>query len=164
MQLERGIGGFEPRGNRDRTMWIEWPRRRRRRLITASTALAVAVAGAFGAAAFFGHDEPRVARITPQPPGLHKNGVIAFVKTVGPRQEIYTVNPDGTSFRNIESTLRPGTSRLWSPDGTQVAFLHKSRTRSVTGTIEFRRDLYVMNTDGTGAAAAQSGCATGRDR
>jgi hypothetical protein len=156
LPLERGIGGFEPRGNLDRTMWIEWPRRRRRRLITAGAALAVAVAGAFGAAAFFGHAKPHVGRITPQPPGLHKNGVIAFVKTVGPRQEIHTVNPDGTGLRNIESTLRPGTSRLWSPDGTQVALLHKSRTRSATEKIEFRRDLYVMNADGMGARRIRS--------
>jgi hypothetical protein len=62
LPLERGIGGFEPRGNLDRTMRIEWPRMRRRQLITAGTALAVAVAGAFGAAAFFGHATPYVGR------------------------------------------------------------------------------------------------------
>jgi Tol biopolymer transport system component len=55
---------------------------------------------------------------------------------------IYTVHADGTHLRRLTTHFDDRTP-VWSPDGTMIAFVSYPR-------IEGRRELYVMNADGTG--------------
>jgi len=72
-------------------------------------------------------------------PGL--NGRVAYVvPTPGPnvKNEIVTVNPDGTGAKNLTSGAGNDSMPAWSPDGSKLAFLSD---RAGWG-------LYVMDADG----------------
>lgn len=64
---------------------------------------------------------------------------IAYVGTAGERRDLYTISGDGTDARNITAGIG-GENRwpVWSPDGTQLAFLHDN-------------EVWTINADGTGA-------------
>jgi hypothetical protein len=82
---------------------------------------------------------------------LPQNGKIAFSGRDG---NIYTVEPDGSSLRQVTSNLKPspdGTTYppqqpAWSPDGTKIAYSHVRQLTSETQIL----DVYVMNADGSG--------------
>ncbi len=84
------------------------------------------------------------------------NGQIAYVargaSTIpfGPteQQDIWVMNPDGTGAVNLTDTTDIDEfSPVWSPDGSRIAFISDS----------FTRTLSVMNADGSGKTAIVSG-------
>ena len=67
----------------------------------------------------------------------------------GGEQNIYTIHPDGTGFKQLTAHLssdpqaRQGTNHAWwSPDGSKIVFSHNPGMNGVA-------DLFVMNRDGT---------------
>ena len=68
------------------------------------------------------------------------NGRIAFVTDRDGVPEIYTSNPDGSNPVNLTNTRIAEADPAYSPDGTRIAFSRSG-------------DIWVMNADGTGAAA-----------
>ena len=71
------------------------------------------------------------------PGTLAGDGQIAYAK----HGDIYTINPDGTGKTAL---VTDGTNYgpAWSPDGTQIAYVHADDT-NIT-------DLWIMNADGSG--------------
>ncbi len=72
---------------------------------------------------------------------------IAFTSDRDGDQEIYTMNADGTNFRQLTDNDHGGLSPAWSPDGALIAF-HSDwrRPRSVNWD---GPDIFLMNADGT---------------
>jgi Tol biopolymer transport system component len=62
--------------------------------------------------------------------------------------DIFLVNPDGTGLRRLTNNPALDTSPVWSPDGTEIAFV----STRVGGT----KGIYVMNADGSGVLALTS--------
>jgi dipeptidyl aminopeptidase/acylaminoacyl peptidase len=67
----------------------------------------------------------------------------------GGEQNIFTIHPDGTGLTQLTAHLsseadgKQGTFHpSWSPDGSQIVFIHNPGTNGVG-------DLWVMNADGT---------------
>ena len=61
--------------------------------------------------------------------------------SIGFRNDIYTMDADGTNVVNLTKTRRDDSQPDWSPDGTRIAFASE---------IKGNTDIYVMNADGTG--------------
>ena len=61
--------------------------------------------------------------------------------SIGFRNDIYTMDADGTNVVNLTKTRRDDSQTDWSPDGTRIAFASE---------IKGNTDIYVMNADGTG--------------
>jgi Tol biopolymer transport system component len=68
------------------------------------------------------------------------NGKIAFVSSRDGNNEIYTVNPDGTSQTRLTNNAASDTAPAWSPDGKKIAF---------TSDRDGNNEICVMNADGT---------------
>lgn len=68
------------------------------------------------------------------------NGKIAFVRIVGPNNQIFTMNADGSNQTDLSNTAQDDLMPTWSPDGSKLAFLS---TRGNNG------DIYTMNSDGS---------------
>jgi TolB protein len=72
---------------------------------------------------------------------------IAFVRTAGPSDEIWLMDPDGSS--QLRLTVPPHNAEIfgrdsmpeWSPSGNELAFVRRYRGRT---------DIYVTRVDGTG--------------
>jgi TolB protein len=114
----------------------------RRRVAVA--ALAIAVAGGLGVWwAVRRGQNGEMGRQVPIAPKA--NGMIAFLAGSQPggafgSSSIYVMRPDGTEIRQLTSEWRDR-SPVWSPDGTQIAFIRPGE--------EFPpNDLYVMDADG----------------
>jgi len=60
--------------------------------------------------------------------------------------EIWVINADGSGRTQVTNNSFPDTQPAWSPDGSKIAFV-SSRTGDTN------RNVYVMNSDGSGAAA-----------
>jgi len=60
--------------------------------------------------------------------------------------EIWVINADGSGRRQITNNSIPDAQPAWSPDGSKIAFV-SSRTG------DSNRNIYVMNSDGSGTAA-----------
>ncbi len=93
---------------------------------------------------------------TPAQAATAPNGRIAYVaqgpSTIpfGPteQQDIWVMNPDGTGAVNLTNTSDVDEfSPVWSPDGSRIAFISNS----------FTRTLSVMNADGSGRTEIISG-------
>lgn len=65
---------------------------------------------------------------------------IAFMSNVEGDLEIYTVNGDGTGFRQLTKNSWADAYPSWSPDGTRIAF---------TSNRDGDFDIWVMNADGS---------------
>ena len=50
------------------------------------------------------------------------NGKIAFTKTLGPNEEIFVMQPDGSGLVNLTQNPADDTDPTWSPDGQKIAF------------------------------------------
>jgi Tol biopolymer transport system component len=78
-----------------------------------------------------------------------QNGLIAFARREASgdlhRRPLYTMNPDGTSIRQLTypDWGFADLASSWSPDGTKVAFERDDNTQN-------NADVYVINADGTG--------------
>ena len=69
------------------------------------------------------------------------NGLIAFVRGVNGKAQIFVMRSDGGGVARISDGTASDNDPAWSPDGTRIAF-ESSRTGD--------GDIYVMNTNGTG--------------
>ena len=119
------------RGRPDAFERLARTRRRRqqmRRVEAGVVALAVATVGVWGVSRLFATTERvAVAGRRPAPP-LPDRRIVFF--------GVRSVNPDGTGL----TTLRPGKTPSWSPDGTQIVY---ARGRDGTG------GLAIMDPDGS---------------
>ncbi len=68
---------------------------------------------------------------------------IAFQRSAGGAVQIFTVNPDGTSLKQLTSDTNHSTEPVWSRDHKRIAFMRQS-------------EIFVMNADGTGLAQLTS--------
>jgi uncharacterized delta-60 repeat protein len=68
------------------------------------------------------------------------NGRIAFTRTTGTQNGVFTMDPDGSDQINL-TPVGGGASPSWSPDGNKIAYI---------STIASNFEIFVMNSDGTG--------------
>ena len=105
-----------------------------------------------------GSGQRRLARNGRAPAWSPDGRTIAFFSD----SEIYLMNADGSEHRPLTRPLTPGKRSLaWSPDGRKLAFLNDDDR-------QFRFNLYVVGSDGSGLrnltsklAAARSGFGAG---
>lgn len=71
------------------------------------------------------------------------NGRIAFASNRDGDGEIFVMNSDGTQPLQLTANSVDDASPVWSPDGSRVAYVH--RTSGAGGSY----DIYVMNANGT---------------
>ncbi|HWQ84610.1 MAG TPA: hypothetical protein VN363_08595, partial [Anaerolineales bacterium] len=73
------------------------------------------------------------------------NGLIAVSSgssVQGGQLDIFTLQADGSGLTNLTKIPAADTYPVWSPDGSQIAFLSDRRSAGIY-------DIYVMNADGT---------------
>jgi TolB protein len=72
---------------------------------------------------------------------------LAFSSDRDGTTEIFVADPDGGNLRRLTSRVFGGSSHrpVWSPDGRSIAFV-------VSGAVESRSGIYVMNADGSAPA------------
>jgi Tol biopolymer transport system component len=88
-------------------------------------------------------------------PGI--NGRIAFETYRDGNYEIYAMQSDGSNPTNL--TNRPSSTDfhpVWSPDGTQIAFVSDRDG-------QFNTEIYVMNADGSNQTRLTNNEAADRD-
>jgi hypothetical protein len=73
------------------------------------------------------------------------NGKIAYESAVTGNDEIFVMNPDGSTQTNVSNSSDPDRDPAWSPNGAKIAF---SRTGAVSP--EAHANVWVMNADGSG--------------
>lgn len=71
-----------------------------------------------------------------------QNGKIAFSRSLGSNQEIYTMNANGTRLDRLTKTTQIDSHPAWSPDGNKIAFTKEVDTNLY--------EIYTMNANGTG--------------
>jgi Tol biopolymer transport system component len=70
-------------------------------------------------------------------------------------QQIYTIHPDGTQFRQIThyAVIRGVTiatyGARWSPDGTRIVFAHRDPYTTIGPDGQPHADVFEMNPDGS---------------
>jgi TolB protein len=70
-----------------------------------------------------------------------KSGVFALGMNTTGKNDIFTLNLDGSGLRNLTNHVEDDSVPAWSPDGKLIAF---------TSRRDGREQIYVMNADGTG--------------
>ncbi len=70
---------------------------------------------------------------------------IAYSTAVSGSDDIWLMNPDGTSKRNVTNDSAHNLEPSWSPDGARIAY-------TSIQVIGATRDVWVMNADGSGKA------------
>jgi Tol biopolymer transport system component len=70
-----------------------------------------------------------------------KTGVFALGMNTTGKNDIFTLNLDGSGLRNLTNHVEDDSVPAWSPDGKLIAF---------TSRRDGREQIYVMNADGTG--------------
>ncbi len=63
--------------------------------------------------------------------------------------EIYSMNADGSGIVNLTNTRLHERKPEWSPDGKRIAFRVNMRVAQPDGTETYKREIHVMNADGT---------------
>ncbi len=69
---------------------------------------------------------------------------IVFESNRDGNQEIYRMNPDGSGQTNLSNDGAEDINPVWSPDGSQVAFVSKRETSE-----EGVQNIFVVNADGS---------------
>lgn len=110
---------------------------RTRRIVAGVLPIATALSGAFLATSAPAQAASASATASAVLPGS-TNGVIAFSDDRDGNREIYTVHADGSGLTRLTNDPAPDLQPRWSPDGSQIAYLHASH-------------LWVMDADGTDA-------------
>jgi Tol biopolymer transport system component/imidazolonepropionase-like amidohydrolase len=65
--------------------------------------------------------------------------LIAFISDRGGKSDIWTVTPDGKTYKKLTDLAKPPNAPSWSPDGTKITFLQDSAQRAsifLAGTVE----------------------------
>src|SRR6266542_533118 len=83
------------------------------------------------------------------------NGKIVFTSDRDGNDEIYVMNADGTAQTNLTNNPATDARPVWSPDGSRIAFA------STRGGFFF--DIWVMNSDGSGAPVDLTNTPAGSD-
>src|SRR2546428_842654 len=77
-----------------------------------------------------------------------KNGLILYLRHVGPREQIFTARADGTHIRQLTHlTDSAAADASWSADGTRIAF---ARDYDCCDPKKRHLDISTMNADGNG--------------
>ncbi len=71
------------------------------------------------------------------------------VSGTGSASEIFTMRPDGTDRRQLTHNSVLDNDPDWSPDGSQIVYI--SAVDSLPGAPARRRDVFLMNADGSGS-------------
>ena len=76
---------------------------------------------------------------------------IAFISGGPGGTGIFLISPGGTDLRRISGDLDVGGQPIWSPAGSQVAFLSVVVLgEQLDGILEFHSELHIVNADGSG--------------
>jgi TolB protein len=94
-----------------------------------------------------------VALVRPIKPALAgafpgANGRIAFDRFPGSNEQIFVMNPDGSSRRRITNNQRVDAEPDWSPNANKIAF---SSDRITPDNPDGLLEVFLMNPDGTSA-------------
>jgi len=76
-------------------------------------------------------------------------GIMLVVSGTGSASEIYAMRPDGSGRQRLTQNAILDGDPDWSPDGRQIAFV--SAVDSEPGAPARRRDVFLMNADGSGS-------------
>lgn len=82
-------------------------------------------------------------------PGNDSREVMLVVSGTGSAQEIYTMRPDGSERHQLTNNTVLDNDPDWSPDGSQIVYI--SAVDSEPGAPGRRRDVFLMNADGSGS-------------
>lgn len=82
-------------------------------------------------------------------PANDPRGTMLGVSGTGSASEIFTMRPDGTERRQLTNNSVLDNDPDWSPDGSHIVYI--SAVDSVPGAPARRRDVFVMNSDGSGS-------------
>lgn len=85
----------------------------------------------------------------PTTPVNDPRGMMLVVSGTGSAQEIYTMRPDGSDRLQLTHNAVLDNDPDWSPDGRQIVYI--SAVDSEPGAPGRRRDVFLMNADGSGS-------------
>jgi Tol biopolymer transport system component len=76
-------------------------------------------------------------------------GIMLGTSGTGSASEIFMMRPDGTDRRQLTHNTILDNDPDWSPDGSKIVYI--SAVDSLPGATARRRDVFVMNVDGSGS-------------
>jgi TolB protein len=84
-----------------------------------------------------------IADTATQQAASSSSGLIAFIPNRPGGEDIFVIEPDGSSVTQVTQKAFPGIRQdfVWSPDGRQIAFTPVEENKV--------RDVYIVNADGT---------------